>query len=67
MAEADCGILVIDKPGGIYVRPAHQISSEDRVLMQAVARVVLSDDKGTLAEQVVRRPLETPLPRALDR
>jgi cellobiose phosphorylase len=57
---------LIDKPGGIYVRPAHQISSEDRVLMQAVARIVLSDDKGTLAEQVGRRPLETPLPRALE-
>jgi len=57
---------LIDKPGGIFVRPAHQISSEDRVLMQAVARVVLSDDKGTLAEQVGRRPLETPLPRALE-
>jgi cellobiose phosphorylase len=57
---------LIDKPGGIFVRPAHQISSEDRVLMQAVARVVLSDDKGTLAEQVGRRPLETPPPRALE-
>ncbi|MEO8161652.1 MAG: glucoamylase family protein, partial [Arenimonas sp.] len=57
---------LIDKPGGIFVRPAHQISSEDRVLMQAVARVVLSDDKGTLAEQVSRRPIETPLPKLLE-
>ena len=58
---------LIDKPGGIFVRPAHQISSEDRILMQAVARVILSDDKGTLADQVGRRPLETSLPRALER
>jgi cellobiose phosphorylase len=57
---------LVDKPGGIFVRPAHQISSEDRVLMQAVARVVLSDDKGTLAEQVGKRPIETPLPRAIE-
>jgi cellobiose phosphorylase len=57
---------LIDKPGGIFVRPAHQISSEDRVLMQAVARVVLSDDKGSLADQVGRRPLEPPLPRLLE-
>jgi cellobiose phosphorylase len=57
---------LIDKPGGIFVRPAHQISSEDRVLMQSVARVIISDDKGTLAEQVGRRPLETPLPRLLE-
>jgi cellobiose phosphorylase len=57
---------LIDKPGGIFVRPAHQISSEDRILMQTVARVIISDDKGTLAEQVGRRPLETPLPRLLE-
>ena len=58
---------LIDKPGGIFVRPAHQISSEDRILMQSVARVILSDDKGSLADQVGRRPLETSLPRALER
>jgi cellobiose phosphorylase len=57
---------LIDKPGGIFVRPAHQISSEDRILVQSVARVIISDDKGSLAEQVGRRPLETPLPRALE-
>ncbi|MBC7657958.1 MAG: cyclic beta 1-2 glucan synthetase, partial [Frankiaceae bacterium] len=58
---------LIDKPGGIFVRPAHQISSEDRILMQSVARVILSDEKGSLADQVGRRPLEASLPRALDR
>ena len=57
---------LIDKPGGIFVRPAHQISSEDRILMQTVARVIISDDKGLLAEQVGRRPLEAPLPRQLE-
>ena len=57
---------LIDKPGGIFVRPAHQISSEDRILMQSVARAIISDDKGSLAEQMGRRPLDTPLPRALE-
>ena len=57
---------LIDKPGGIFVRPAHQISSEDRILMQSVARVIITDDKGSLAEQIGRRPLETPLPRLLE-
>jgi cellobiose phosphorylase len=57
---------LIDKPGGIFVRPAHQISSEDRILMQSVARVILSDDKGSLADQIGRRPLELPLPRLLE-
>ncbi len=46
---------VIDKPGGIFVRPAQQMSTEDRILIQSVARVILSDALGTLAEQVVRR------------
>ena len=41
-----------DRPGGIFVRVADQISAEDRILFQTVARVVLSDKRGTLAEQV---------------
>jgi cellobiose phosphorylase len=57
---------LIDKPGGIFVRPAHQISSEDRILMQSVARVIISDDKGSLVDQIGRRPIETPLPRLLE-
>ena len=32
-------------------------SEEDRILLQTVARVVFSDTRGTLAEQVLRRPL----------
>ncbi|HEY2926884.1 GH36-type glycosyl hydrolase domain-containing protein, partial [Piscinibacter sp.] len=46
---------VIDRPGGIFVRHAEQISAEDRVLLQSVARVVLTDRHGTLAEQVLRK------------
>jgi cyclic beta-1,2-glucan synthetase len=44
----------IDRPGGIYVRPLEQISGEDRVLMQSVARIVLSDARGALADQLRR-------------
>jgi cellobiose phosphorylase len=51
----------IDRPGGIYVRCAEQISSEDRTLLETVARVVLSDTRGTLVEQIGR--LGTALPR----
>lgn len=43
---------VIDRPGGIFVRPAEQISSEDRVLLLSVARVVISDSRGSLADQI---------------
>ena len=46
---------VIDRPGGIFVRPAEQISSEDRILFQSVARAVITDGRGTLAEQLNRR------------
>lgn len=45
----------IDRPGGIFVRLAEQIAIEDRILLQSVARVIISDTRGTLAEQV-RRP-----------
>jgi cyclic beta-1,2-glucan synthetase len=55
---------VMDRPGGIFIRPADQISSEDRILFQTVARAVLSDSRGTLAEQLNRRSLpEKRLPR----
>ncbi len=54
---------VVDRPGGIFIRPADQISDEDRVLFQTVARAILSDSRGTLAEQITRRaPLPKPMP-----
>jgi cellobiose phosphorylase len=57
---------VIDRPGGIFVRSADQFSNEDRILLQAVARVIVSDELGTLAEQVRRRPpADPPIPRLL--
>lgn len=45
---------LIDRPGGIFVRRIDQIPEEDRVLMQALARVILSDRDGPLAEQIER-------------
>ena len=46
---------VLDKPGGVFVRRAEELSEEDRVLFQSVARVVLTDSAETLVEQVERR------------
>ena len=46
---------VIDRPGGIFARLAEQVANEDRILMQSVARAILSDGAGTLAEQIGRR------------
>ena len=44
-----------ERPGGIFLRVAEQISAEDRTLFLAVARVIISDRQGALADQVNRR------------
>jgi cellobiose phosphorylase len=55
---------VINRQGGIFVRPAEQISDEDRILLQSVARAIVTDSRGTLAEQINRRgPVEVRVPR----
>src|SRR5438045_9338699 len=55
---------VTDRPGGIFVRSAEQISHEDRILLQSVARVIIRDSQGTLPEQADRSPHSQPsLPR----
>jgi cyclic beta-1,2-glucan synthetase len=55
-----------DRPGGIFVRSSDQIAMEDRILIQAAARVIVSDGRGSLAEQVGRRALgRKALPKAL--
>ncbi|MEK7835161.1 MAG: cyclic beta 1-2 glucan synthetase, partial [Pseudomonadota bacterium] len=48
---------VMDRPGGIFVRPAEQISDEDRILVQSVARALISDRRGALGDQINRRGL----------
>lgn len=60
------GASLIDRPGGIFVRSADQISNEDRILFQSVARVVISDGRGSIAEQLDQRgSLEPRTPRFL--
>ncbi len=51
---------MLDQPGGIFVRRLEQIPNDDRVLLQAVARIVLDDEKGTLAEQLEHRSILEP-------
>jgi cellobiose phosphorylase len=56
----------MNRSGGIFVRsPNDQVPSEDRVLLQTVARVVLSGDRGTLTDQVNRRSLSEKRPARL--
>ena len=44
-----------DRLGSILVRPAEQISEEDRILLQSAARAVITDRHGTLADQLKRQ------------
>ena len=46
-----------DRPGGIFVRPANHISDEDRILFQTVARAIIKDSRGSLADQINGRRL----------
>ena len=52
---------LLDKPGGIFIRRLDQVPHDDLLLLQSVARVVLDDDKGTLAEQLERRSVLEPV------
>ena len=54
-----------DKPGGIYLRRSDLMPDADRILLHAVARVVIVAERGTLEEQLVRREIEAELPPAL--
>jgi cellobiose phosphorylase len=55
LIAAGVGINNAEKPGRIFVRPVDQVTTEDRILLQAVARVIISDSRGTLVDQVNRK------------
>ena len=44
----------IDQPGGIFVRAADKIFEADFILLQTVARIVIRDRDGSLAQQLER-------------
>ncbi|MDZ7751775.1 MAG: glucoamylase family protein [Gammaproteobacteria bacterium] len=45
----------MDRPGGVFVRRAEELTEDERVLLQTVARIVFSDTTEMLIEQVERR------------
>ncbi|XCN73746.1 MAG: glucoamylase family protein [Candidatus Electrothrix aestuarii] len=53
---------MFEKPGGVFVRRADELSEEDRVLFQTVARIIFTDTAETLAEQMNRRVSPRPVP-----
>ena len=58
LISAGVEATLTDQPGSIFVRPGDQISSEDRILFQSVARAILSDSRGSLLDQMQRRRAE---------
>ena len=54
-----------DKPGGVYLRRADQMPEADRILLHAVARVVIVADRGSFEDQIERPHIEEPLPPLL--
>jgi cyclic beta-1,2-glucan synthetase len=55
-----------DKPGGVFIRRADQVPEADRVLLQAIARVVLVGSRGSLSAQVDRREASVAQPALLE-
>ena len=56
---------MLDQRGGIFIRRVEQIPNEDLVLLQAAARIVLDDQKGTLSQQIGNRSVIDPVLPAL--
>ncbi|HEX4951034.1 MAG TPA: glucoamylase family protein [Blastocatellia bacterium] len=55
------------KAGGVYVLRTDVMTDEDKILLHTVARVVFVTERGTLEEQLARRPVDeskVPLPFA---
>ena len=52
--DSGTGAEVLDLPGGIFVLDDARLDDGDRILLQSVARVVITDTAGTLAEQLDR-------------
>ena len=62
LVAAGVGAELTDHPGGIFVRAADQISEEDRILFQTVARIVISDKRGTLEDHLNRKSIKGTVP-----
>ncbi|MEO8116248.1 MAG: cyclic beta 1-2 glucan synthetase, partial [Bacteroidota bacterium] len=54
-----------EQPGNIYVRRTEQVTNEDRILFQTIARIIIDDHAGTLEEQINKKINSKPLPPVL--
>ncbi|MFA6290446.1 MAG: glucoamylase family protein, partial [Victivallales bacterium] len=60
MISSDSEAQMLDQHGGIFIRTTDQIPEEDRSLLQAAARVYMTDRAGTFTEQVARKSRSEP-------
>jgi cyclic beta-1,2-glucan synthetase len=51
-----------DKPGGVYLRRSDQMPEADRILLHAVARIVIVAERGAFEDQIERTRVAEPLP-----
>jgi cyclic beta-1,2-glucan synthetase len=65
LIAAGIGVPSTEKQGRIFVRPIDQVTAEDRMLFHAVARIIISDKKGSLEQQVNKRITTLPQPLKL--
>ncbi len=56
---------LLDKPSGIFIRRSDKLSEGERLLLHAVARAVIVSERGSLEDQLTRRPADEALPPAL--
>ena len=56
-------VNLTNKAGSIFVKFSDQISHEDKILFQSVARIIISDSNGALLDQINKRNvIKTPPP-----
>ncbi len=55
LINASSNVSIIDKPGGIFFCRTEELSEDERILLQTVARVILSDTTETLIQLAERR------------
>jgi cellobiose phosphorylase len=65
LVSAGAEAPMLGKPGGIFVLRVDQIPPADRALLQAVSRIVLMADAGSLEEQLDQAAARIPMPAAL--
>ena len=59
-------VYINERPGRVYLRTGDQISNEDRILFQTVAKVILEGSGGSLAEQINKKVISKAMPPYLE-